>query len=181
VVEFQRLRLRVRVDIGAVAFGGGFQLALGADIRLVAPDTRMSVMEIKWGLVPDMAGALLMRGLARADVIRELTYTGRVFDGSEAMTLGFATRLCADPRAEALLYAADRAQHITQLVRPSLERGTAVVQDRYIDSSLAYQGAGRVLDTGVVRCVSEWAAGGLWPDLTVLLDLDPETAAARRE
>lgn len=85
-----------------------------------------------------------------------------------------------DPRAEALLYAADRAQHVSQVVRPALARGAAVVQDRYIDSSLAYQGAGRVLDVAEVRQLSEWAVGGLWPDLTVLLDIEPEAAAARR-
>lgn len=85
-----------------------------------------------------------------------------------------------DPRAEALLYAADRAQHVATVVRPALERGAAVVQDRYIDSSLAYQGAGRVLDVAEVRALSEWAVQGLWPDLTVLLDLDPELAAERR-
>ncbi|MFV0432377.1 MAG: dTMP kinase [Leucobacter sp.] len=84
-----------------------------------------------------------------------------------------------DARAEALLYAADRAQHIAKVVRPALERGAVVVQDRYIDSSLAYQGAGRVLSTAEVRSISEWAVNGLWPDLTVLLDLDPADAAER--
>ncbi|MGO3146304.1 MAG: dTMP kinase [Leucobacter sp.] len=85
-----------------------------------------------------------------------------------------------DPRAEALLYAADRAQHIATVVRPALERGAVVVQDRYIDSSLAYQGAGRVLDVEDVRRFNEWAVVGLWPNLTVLLDLEPEIAVARR-
>ncbi|MGO2140307.1 MAG: dTMP kinase [Leucobacter sp.] len=85
-----------------------------------------------------------------------------------------------DPRAEALLYAADRAQHIAQVVRPAIERGAVVVQDRYIDSSLAYQGVGRVLNVDEVRGISEWAVGGLWPDLTVLFDLAPEVAASRR-
>lgn len=85
-----------------------------------------------------------------------------------------------EPRAEALLYAADRAQHVAKIVRPALERDAIVVQDRYIDSSLAYQGAGRVLDIDEVRRLSEWATGGLWPHLTVLLDLDPDAAAERR-
>lgn len=83
------------------------------------------------------------------------------------------------PRAEALLYAADRAHHVATLVRPALERGAVVLQDRYIDSSVAYQGAGRVLDAREVRALSEWATEDLKPDLTVLLDLDPETARAR--
>ncbi|MDQ1084738.1 MULTISPECIES: dTMP kinase [Microbacterium] len=83
-----------------------------------------------------------------------------------------------DPRAEALLYAADRAHHIATYVRPAVARGDVVIQDRYLDSSVAYQGAGRVLDADDVRALSLWATDGLLPDLTVLLDLDP--AAARR-
>ncbi len=83
------------------------------------------------------------------------------------------------PRAEALLYAADRAHHIATLVRPALERGEVVLQDRYLDSSVAYQGAGRVLEPGEVRDISLWATEGLLPDLTVLLDLDPAVGRAR--
>ena len=83
------------------------------------------------------------------------------------------------PRAEALLYAADRAQHIATLVRPALEAGSVVVQDRYLDSSVAYQGAGRVLDAAEIRALSVWAADGALPDLTVLLDLDPSRARDR--
>ncbi len=71
--------------VHGVAFGGGFQVALGADMRYVAPDARLAVMEIKWGLVPDMAGTQLMRHLAREDIVRELTYTGRIFSGEEAL------------------------------------------------------------------------------------------------
>ncbi|MCR2783993.1 MULTISPECIES: dTMP kinase [unclassified Microbacterium] len=83
------------------------------------------------------------------------------------------------PRAEALLYAADRAHHVATLVRPALERGDVVIQDRYLDSSVAYQGAGRVLDAGEVRDLSLWATEGALPDVTVLLDLDPVAARTR--
>jgi enoyl-CoA hydratase/carnithine racemase len=83
----------------------------------VTPDAKMSVLEIKWGLVPDMAGVLLMRALARADVIRELTYSGRMFSGTEALGYGFATRLCADPRADALAFAREVAQKNPHAIR----------------------------------------------------------------
>ena len=83
------------------------------------------------------------------------------------------------PRAEALLYAADRAHHVETLVRPALTRGEIVIQDRYLDSSVAYQGAGRVLDGGEIRDLSLWATGGALPDVTVLLDIDPAKARRR--
>jgi dTMP kinase len=82
-------------------------------------------------------------------------------------------------RAEALLYAADRAHHVQTLVRPALARGEVVIQDRYLDSSVAYQGAGRVLGRDEVRRLSLWATEGLLPDVTVLLDLDPSAARSR--
>jgi dTMP kinase len=83
------------------------------------------------------------------------------------------------PRAEALIYAADRAHHIATKVRPAIERGDVVIQDRYLDSSVAYQGAGRVLDADEIRNLSLWATEGFMPDLTILLDLD-ETVGRER-
>jgi len=85
------------------------------------------------------------------------------------------------PRAEALLYAADRAHHIHTLVAPALERGDVVVQDRYLDSSVAYQGAGRVLDPTEVRDVSLWATENLMPHLTILLDVPADVAKQRQD
>jgi len=117
VMVWREIPVPVIAAVHGVAFGGGFQLALGADLRFVAPDTRMSVMEIKWGLVPDMAGIVLLRGLLRDDVARELTFSGRVFSGQEALGLGLATRVCADPRAEALAFAAEVAAKNPDAIR----------------------------------------------------------------
>ncbi len=98
---WRELPVPVLAAVHGVAFGGGLQIALGADVRLVTADLKMSVMEVKWGLVPDMAGCVLMNQLARTDVVRELTFTGRTFTGTEAVALGLATRVCADPLADA--------------------------------------------------------------------------------
>jgi enoyl-CoA hydratase/carnithine racemase len=114
---WRTLPVPVIAAVHGVAFGGGFQIALGADLRYATADTRFSVMEIKWGLVPDLAGTQLMRHLAREDVVRELTYTGRIFDGEEAKRLGFVTRLVADPRAAALETAGEIADKSPDAIR----------------------------------------------------------------
>jgi enoyl-CoA hydratase/carnithine racemase len=117
VMVWREIPVPVIAAVHGVAFGGGFQLALGADLRFVAADARMSVMEIKWGLVPDMAGIALLRGLLRDDVARELTFSGRIFSGQEALGLGLATRVCDDPRAEALAFAKEVAAKNPDAIR----------------------------------------------------------------
>ncbi|MEN9609106.1 MAG: hypothetical protein RLZZ06_1037 [Actinomycetota bacterium] len=101
--------------------------------------------------------------------------------GQEIRNLLLHRKGVVAPRAEALLYAADRAHHVETKVRPALEAGKVVLTDRYLDSSVAYQGAGRNLSADEVRNISMWAVGGLLPDLTVLVDLDPAIAAERRK
>jgi dTMP kinase len=115
---------------------------------------------------------------AHRTVVRTREPGGTDF-GVEVREIVLHSRGDISPRAEALLYAADRAHHISTKVRPALDRGHVVIQDRYLDSSVAYQGAGRVLDSGEIRDLSLWAAEGLLPDLTILLDLD-ENEARRR-
>ena len=90
---------------------------LGADMRYVAPGTRLGIIETGWGLVPDMAGTVLMRHLAREDIVRELTYTGRIFSAEEALAYGFATRVVADPRAAALSAAREIAGRSPEAIR----------------------------------------------------------------
>jgi enoyl-CoA hydratase/carnithine racemase len=98
---WRELPVPVVAAVHGVAFGGGLQIALGADVRIVHPQAQLSVMEIRWGLVPDMAGCVLLTELTRTDVARDLVFTGRIVSGSEAVTLGLATRASEDPLAEA--------------------------------------------------------------------------------
>ena len=117
VMVWREIPVPVIAAVHGVAFGGGFQLALAPDMRFVASDTKMSVMEIKWGLVPDMAGMVLMRGLVRDDVARDLTFSGRIFTGEEALAMGLATRVSEHPLAEALAFARDVAGRNPHAIR----------------------------------------------------------------
>jgi enoyl-CoA hydratase/carnithine racemase len=111
------LPVPVIAAVHGVAFGGGLQIALGADIRIVAPDARLSVMEIRWGLVPDMTGTQLLPELLGRDVAKELTFTGREVNGYEAAALGLATKAAGQPRAAALELAAEIATKSPDAVR----------------------------------------------------------------
>ncbi|ETR78012.1 enoyl-CoA hydratase [Afipia sp. P52-10] len=99
---WRQVPVPVIAAVHGVAFGGGCQLALGADMRFLAADARMSIMEMKWGLVPDMAGTPILARLVRDDVLRDLTFTGRIFSAQEALGWGLATRVCDDPYAAAM-------------------------------------------------------------------------------
>jgi enoyl-CoA hydratase/carnithine racemase len=114
---WRQLPVPVIAAVHGVAFGGGFQLSLGADMRFLSADARMSVMEIKWGLVPDMAGTPILASLVRDDILRDLTYTGRIFSAQEAMSYGLATRICDDPRATALEVAREIAGKSPDAIR----------------------------------------------------------------
>ncbi len=114
---WRELPVPVIAAVHGVAFGGGFQIALGADIRYVASDAELSILEIKWGLVPDMGGIALMRELARGDVIRELAFTGRQFTGVEAVAYGFATAFHAEPLEAARAMARGIAEKSPDAVR----------------------------------------------------------------
>jgi len=114
---WQELPVPVIAAVHGVAFGGGFQIAMGADVRFVAPDTRLSVMEIKWGLIPDMSGSQTLRRLVRLDVAKELTFTGRVVSGTEAVELGLATHLSDTPREAALEMAREIASKSPHAIR----------------------------------------------------------------
>jgi dTMP kinase len=123
-----------------------------------------------------MESYLAKRGL---EVVRTLEPGGTEL-GVEIRHLLLHRKGEVSVRSEALLYAADRAHHVASKIRPALAKGQIVISDRYLDSSVAYQGAGRQLDLTEVRDLSLWAVDNLLPDLTVLLDLDAEAASIRR-
>jgi enoyl-CoA hydratase/carnithine racemase len=114
---WQEVPVPVIAAVHGHALGGGIQIALGADIRIVHPDTQMSVREVHWGLVPDMTGTLTLSQLVRADVAKELVFTARVFDGREAFSLGLATKLSDTPYDDAMAMAAEIAGRSPDAVR----------------------------------------------------------------
>jgi enoyl-CoA hydratase/carnithine racemase len=118
---WQELPVPVIAAFHGHALGGGLQIALGADIRIVHPDTQLAVREVHWGLVPDMTGTLFLSRLVGADVAKELTFTARVFTGREAAELGLATRLSDNPRDDSLALAREIAGRSPEAVRGAKE------------------------------------------------------------
>jgi len=114
---WQEVPVPVIAAVHGHAIGGGIQVALGADIRIVHPDTQMSVREIHWGLVPDMTGTMMLSQLVRADVAKDLVLTARMFDGREAHALGIATRLSDNPYDDAMAMAREIAGRSPDAVR----------------------------------------------------------------
>ena len=114
---WQEVPVPVIAALQGHALGGGMQLALGADIRIAHPDTKMSMREVHWGLIPDMTGTLRLSRLVRDDVMKDLVFTGRIFPASEGATLGVVTRLSNDPVADALVAAAEIAGRSPSAVR----------------------------------------------------------------
>src|SRR3954464_2618759 len=166
---WRQLPVPVIAAIQGVAFGGGFQLALGADIRFLAPDARMSIMEIKWGLVPDMAGTPILASLVRDDILRELTYTGRIFSAQEALQYGLATRICDDPHAEAMQVAREIAGKSPEAIRAakrmlnklSVDPGPALLAESIEQQKLL----GSPNQTEAVRANMEKRAKNSLPDV----------------
>lgn len=125
--------------IHGVALGGGIQIALGTDIRVVAPDARLAVLEIRWGLLPDMTGLQMLPRLVGLDVAKELAFTGRMVSGTEAVELGLATKLSEDPRTDALALAAEIAGKNPAAIRgmKSLlnDAGTRPLADSFLEET----------------------------------------------
>lgn len=114
---WQEVPVPVIAAVHGHALGGGFQLALGADIRIVHPATKMSVREVYYGMIPDMTGTLFLAQLVRPDIAKELTFTARLFDGVEANQIGLVTRLSTTPYDDAVAMAAEIAQRSPDAVR----------------------------------------------------------------
>lgn len=114
---WKRMPVPVIAALHGVAYGGGLQVALGADMRIASPDAKLSIMEIKWGLVPDMSLTQTLRNLLPLDVVKELTFTGRVMNGLEAKELGLVTRVAEEPLAAAMALAEEIASKSPDAIR----------------------------------------------------------------
>ncbi|MCW2543921.1 MAG: tmk, partial [Frankiales bacterium] len=176
VLSFRRLDDRsgvpLRTDLLALLRRPGYVGSAGSGVFVVFEGGEGAGKSTQVSLL----AALLEREGAEVVVTRE---PGATAVGAKIRALLLDPSTSLSPRAEAMLYAADRAQHVATVVRPALDRGAAVISDRYVDSSLAYQGAGRALPAAEVAELSRWATQGLVPHLTVLLDIDPAVGLSR--
>ncbi len=131
---WQEVEVPVIAAVHGHALGGGLQIALGADIRIAHPDTKMSVREVYWGLVPDMTGTFILSQLVRPDIAKELTFTARVFDAREGADLGVVTRLSDNPKDDALALA-----HQIAAMSPGAVRGSKALFNRQLSAGAAEQ------------------------------------------
>ncbi len=131
---WQEIPVPVIAAVHGHALGGGLQIALGTDIRIVHPDTQLSIREVHWGLIPDMTGTLMLSRLVRPDIAKELVFSARIFTGSEAFELGVATRLSPDPLHDALVLAAEISQR-----SPDAIRGAKQLLNRMANAGAAEQ------------------------------------------
>lgn len=128
VMVWRDMPVPVIAAVHGVSLGGGVQIMMGADIKYITPDTKCSIMEMKWGIVPDLGGTQLWRHSVRDDIIRELTYTNRMFSGEEAVQYGFATHTSNDPHADAM----NLAQQIAK------KSPSAIVKAKQLINEAAY-------------------------------------------
>jgi enoyl-CoA hydratase/carnithine racemase len=134
---WQELEVPVIAAVHGPALGGGIQIALGADIRIVAPDAKLSVLESRWGLIPDMTGTAMLPKVVGLDVAKELTFTGRMVSGEEAVRLGLATSVADDPRAAAMELAAELVLRSPDALRQAKRllnlSGTRPIAEQFAD------------------------------------------------
>ena len=160
--------------VHGVALGGGLQVALGADLRIVAPDAQLSVLEIRWGLIPDMTGTHTLRRLVGLDVAKELTWTGRMVSGEEAVALGLATRVSDDPRAAALQLAAGIAASNPHAIRAGKR---LLNQSGIVDTAQQFKDESREIGA-LIGSPNQVEAVKAWFEKREPVFIDPETDPA---
>ncbi len=138
---WQELEVPVIAAVHGPCLGGGIQIAMGADLRIVAPDAKLSVLEARWGLIPDMTGTVMRRKLVGLEMAKDLTFTGRMVSGEEAVRIGLATRVDDDPRAAALALAAELLTKSPDALRQAKRllnlSGTRPVEEQLADERTA--------------------------------------------
>lgn len=155
---WQEIPVPVIAAVHGVALGGGCQIALGADLRYVTADAQFSVLEIRWGLIPDMTGTQMLPRLVGLDVAKELTFSGRMVRGDEAVTIGLATRVCENPLTDALAFAHEVAAKSPHAMRGSKALLNAAGQDSIADGFRRERQTIRSLigSANQVEAVSAW-------------------------